>query len=415
MRLRICLIGIVAAGLHSIVQSQILACEPGYWGDKCKPCSHKGCKCTNTDNCPGCIDGYYSDHLLCKQCTEVCLKCTNATICKECKPGYSGNTCQIVCSSTNCICSSQGQCDRCVEGYHNTLNNCTDKCKPNCLTCLDEDTCIACKSGKYAKDCDLNCSRGCIGGVCTFMDGTCACAPNFIGDKCEYCAPGYYGALCETCPLGCFDHICNKLDGTCEANGSRTSGCKDGLWNARCTERCRDKCQFCNQTNGECLTCLTTNVYGCNCDFECSKHCLNQSCSMNGECNLGCATHFFGRKCDIPCPENCADRGLSSRCSNDNGTCMFGCRDGFIGATCAQVIAVTAEVGKDASGHTAAAIGGGVASVVIVLAIVLILMVIYIHKRRNKHDQTSDYETTQRSESGSTDIHLYSGLHGNNI
>ncbi|KAH3799020.1 hypothetical protein DPMN_152624 [Dreissena polymorpha] len=68
-------------------------------------------------------------------------------------------------------------------------------------------------------------------------------------------------------------------------------------------------------------------MYGL-CNMECSKNCLNESCSINGECDLGCATNFYGKKCNIPCPETCNEVVTGPLCLQENGICKNGLRYG---------------------------------------------------------------------------------------
>ncbi|KAH3798992.1 hypothetical protein DPMN_152596 [Dreissena polymorpha] len=97
---------------------------------------------------------------------------------------------------------------------------------------------------------------------------------------------------------------------------------------------CSANCQVCNQTNGGCLSCRSIDKFGFMCDIECSKHCLNTSCSISGDCNLGCTLNFYGKKCDTPCPENCNGVVTGSRFSQENGVCKHGVRDETTSETC---------------------------------------------------------------------------------
>lgn len=46
--------------------------------------------------------------------------------------------------------------------------------------------------------------------------------------------------------------------------------------------------------NVECL-----KSYGENCQYQCSQHCINQTCDrFNGKCLSWCRDGFFGEKCD---------------------------------------------------------------------------------------------------------------------
>lgn len=75
-------------------------CIDGYgldFNSNCIPCIDKHCnKCSYSDYCLKCDDGYYLDTFdngqkICKKCSDHCNNCTNSTACLECDYGYTIN------------------------------------------------------------------------------------------------------------------------------------------------------------------------------------------------------------------------------------------------------------------------------------------------------------------------------------
>jgi len=73
----------------------------------------------------------------------------------------------------------------------------------------------------------------------------------YTGDHCSTCDTGYYtndDIICTSCPVNCLDQLCNEK-GTC------TSGCQDGYYGAQCNFPCS---RFCveNGCNWETWNCI---------------------------------------------------------------------------------------------------------------------------------------------------------------
>jgi hypothetical protein len=125
-------------------------------------------------------------------------------------------------SNTDC-----GSCkERYYKGYQHEninlplLNNCTYKCRDNCIQCSSYNSCLLCKRGLYGSTCDKRCSDGCMSNTCDILTGNCACSSNFAGESCDKCKTGKYGNMCDQqCSAGCKGNVCEKDSGDC------TDGC----------------------------------------------------------------------------------------------------------------------------------------------------------------------------------------------
>ncbi|KAH3798892.1 hypothetical protein DPMN_152495 [Dreissena polymorpha] len=422
-------------------------CKDGYFNvsnkcfDKCDPyCS----TCPNGTTCSMCKPGRYgpSCELVCSSgciggsCNKIDGRCSceekfTGDKCEYCEPGNYGSLCRMHCSygcydvacyqsdgrCSRCVSNLTGdKCDQCDVGRYSI--SCDKHCSVGCAgrvchrqdgscTCLPyftQTTCDMCVEGKYGYYCNQSCSFGCVDMRCDKIDGHCACSPNFTGYMCTQCIVGRYGYSCDKhCSKGCNSGNCSKYDGTCtclqEFSGPT---CENSQYNKTYTITCNTNCQTCNPTDGGCSSCKDRGMFGFKCNVECSKHCLNQSCSIDGDCNLGCVSNFYSKKCDIPCPDNCAYVVTGSVCSQQNGVCKNGIRNGTISES------LSCEIASDSTCQTAGIVGGVAA--VVVVGFVLVGVLVYIRSRRNEQPQSSEYETTNVRSNEATDLHVYSGL-----
>ncbi|XP_078328156.1 uncharacterized protein LOC144623567 [Crassostrea virginica] len=179
-----------------------------------------------------------------------------------------------------------------------------------------------CDDGTYGNNCVHNCSGDCLNGSsCNKQTGYCdmGCKPGYTNALCkEHCPPGYFGYRCEKiCSGHCLnDFVCNFIDGTC-SEGCQAGyigkmcniSCKEGYHGQNCSHLCSPNCKTCKPTDETCscqagwmgpncsIGCMQS--YGENCQYPCSKHCVNQTCNrFHGICQFGCESGYHGQKCD---------------------------------------------------------------------------------------------------------------------
>lgn len=235
-------------------------------------------------------------------------------------------------------------------------------CPYDCEICIDESTCLVCKTGFYQKvtgKC-VKCSENCNNGKCNLYNGTCigGCINQWLGDFCNAscpsnclecemedaltclrCKPEYYGIDCQ---MNCSSH-CNRtgdIDTCNRINGSCKHGCTDGYWGSDCELPCMEGCKgrICNGTSGKCFKGCKSTYYGENCESMCHKKCKSDSLTFRkcdaslGVCLWGCQDKYYGIFCTEEC-RNCRN-GV---CFQFNGTCKDGCVPGFSGQNCRQI------------------------------------------------------------------------------
>ncbi|KAK3760001.1 hypothetical protein RRG08_048744 [Elysia crispata] len=107
---------------------------------------------------------------------------------------------------------------------------------------------------------------------------------------------------------------------------------------------CSEKSSFICETNPEC----DKITYGAKCSKRCSPYCGGQdkACNKkNGSCVYGCVDGYQGELCDRECGKNmygakCSKHcspycgGRDKACKNINGSCIGGCVDGYQGQLC---------------------------------------------------------------------------------
>ncbi|XP_053387093.1 multiple epidermal growth factor-like domains protein 10 isoform X1 [Mercenaria mercenaria] len=299
-------------------------CNPKFHGTHCNDSCPANCKsCISDTVCQSCEDGHWGERCH-KKCPDGCLDstCRSNGTCSACIAGNYGDYCNIECPN-NCkdsLCNMAGYCNDCQAGHFGTF--CSELCPPNCFSsdCLRNGSCYSCPSGLYGKKCDRSCRENCHS--CTDYTSCKSCFNGFYGqfcqDKCSYCKTGT---------------DCNIGTGDCQF-------CEDEMYGNKCQSKCNTKCQTCNSSSGrinECLTCKKGS-YGRNessgfhhCNIRCSRNCMNTTCNAdNGTCEYGCKQGYWGGQCELECPKNC----LHSDCHSDNGTCRQGCLAGFNGDKC---------------------------------------------------------------------------------
>lgn len=92
------------------------------------------------------------------------------------------------------------------------------------------------------------------------------------------------------------------------------------------------------------IGCVRLNVYGNNCDRNCTDHCPEPRCYIsNGACyscapgwmghfcEKKCSSGYYGLRCMTKCVGHCKD---NEPCNHISGTCNNGCLDGWTGANC---------------------------------------------------------------------------------
>jgi len=210
-------------------------------------------------SCTECEAGYYSfpECIEC-ECNGFAWECDNNGICLDCSDGRIGDHCERCGPGTYWVPRLE-LCEPCpCNGFIDDTD--LDSCDPitgECLKCLDN------RSGKFCErcakfyfnstlgDCTLcDCdAEGTAEGECNFFgmcecnpdNGSCKCAPNVIGNKCDSCAPGYTsleaGVGCVACHcdgVGTSEQsLCDPITGDCKCRenhmGRHCRECKRGF------------------------------------------------------------------------------------------------------------------------------------------------------------------------------------------
>ena len=407
------------------------SCPDGYFlgnnNTTCYRCNNVNCKCSTAGNCIECLPEHYNISNVCnKTCPVECITCVDSMVCGECVPGKYGDMCEHDCI-TRCVndtCDKQsGKCEEeCPSGQYLDADSKCQNCSTRCETCIDSTICITCKKSHYWNpicryDCtgcydkcnrSYGCSAGCTdpmyflssysqtkqGYECTRCPDSCkgcnnsthctACKTEFWGSACQHscnncsgdcdkvtgcgknciigfypfeadggyeCKPCFVGRencsdtlscnVCEegcyiddtshrlSCPLNCKESKCDRTNGTC------TKGCASGYTGHRCDEECPDNCSECDQFNSShCYSC-EIEFYGDSCEKNCSENCktdngFHKCHKVDGSCLYGCNDGFWTATCTAVCARECADQ----MCNETNGVCLNGCTANYHGDLC---------------------------------------------------------------------------------
>ncbi|XP_067678260.1 multiple epidermal growth factor-like domains protein 6 [Haliotis asinina] len=382
------------------------SCEQGWSGINCRTpiINHckvpvEGEKCTS-----GCSDGFRG--LTCKfKCPDFCLRCEQeGNECTLCHPGRYGSRCDKFCDCQQGLCQIEtGECihgsrhqedEVCIQHEYMLDFNSTHCARHHrekrhiveCTVHCKSSSCSLCDLGWFGEKCTKFCPQNCFSG-CN-KTGACnnGCHPNYYGVKCELkcpsncresspgqvscdeqeghclagCIKGWYGDSCNvTCPGNCKSNVCNQYNGKC------TNGCKQGWkWSSH-LKRCMQESFILLRhvkPKHQPLSCRN-EMYGENCESNCSRACINSTCEFSLErnspvCSSGCVDGYHGQYCENRCPAaclSCSDKSVcisckpglygqtcSETCSSNckgcwcfrNGTCAKGCIEGYHGQVC---------------------------------------------------------------------------------
>ena len=181
--------------------------------DKCEIKGEDNCKCLT------CKEGFYNSNYQCEECINHCKKCSNSNECEMCLDGYfvnSKRTCTACPKNCKKRKSDNCQCEICEDNYFMNKTQQCEKCNDLCKTCTDNaDKCLSCNDHYFLVDdnkceeCDSNCEK-CSGDkkYCT----SCSIGKYLTDEnKCEKCSD-----ICLTCSSGESNEIQNCL--SCDIN-----------------------------------------------------------------------------------------------------------------------------------------------------------------------------------------------------
>ncbi|XP_059166776.1 receptor-type tyrosine-protein phosphatase alpha-like [Physella acuta] len=258
-----------------------------------------------------------------------------------CSSGMHGVMCEKKCNCTNSADTCfpvTGRCKyKCAPGFRGI--NCNQSCSQSYWGVNCENRCLYCVNGKCDSRTGL-CAEGCLG----YSDPR----------KCsKICKINKYGKNCSrNCSTNCLERKCNHTNGICFKCISGFQGdfcnqtCDPGYYGTSCLLQCNKHCtdQLCNQTTGHCFRCHP-GYYGDTCELRCSDQCGgDRMCDVNGTCLYGCSDGYHGDKCLDACNEyyhglNCSERcssycGGNGSCDSVTGTCLENCTSGYMGSHC---------------------------------------------------------------------------------
>ncbi|XP_059168808.1 uncharacterized protein LOC131950620 [Physella acuta] len=121
------------------------------------------------------------------------------------------------------------------------------------------------------------------------------------------CFDGTYGLGClKTCNCKIRGETCFVSTGSCPSGcplGYQGEGCKQicdpGYFGTNCLQKCGDTCRdvLCHHLTGHCIRCHPGH-YGDTCELRCSDHCAgDRMCDVNGTCLYGCTDGYHDDKC----------------------------------------------------------------------------------------------------------------------
>ncbi|CAD8060255.1 unnamed protein product [Paramecium primaurelia] len=216
-------------------------------------------------------------YILIDYCDNNCDVCSN-TQCTLCKNPYQliHNQCSLCDSSNfrNYDCSCQ------TGFYDDNINKQCQKCKQECETCLNANSCTQCKLGTnliILPNC-MNCNTGFYynNGICSRCSKNClacfgsgqseclSCQTDYIlnnNNECQSCMSNQfiYNNTCQDCQYNC--ETCNNTQQclTCTENRINVPFCicQIGYYesNTKSCQSCSFQCSTCQTQRDNCLTC----------------------------------------------------------------------------------------------------------------------------------------------------------------
>ena len=328
-------------------------CETGFYlnnGDK-KCTKVERCNESIFGNCIKCNRGYYFDikENLCKKQEKQFL---------HCKQTIDGRTCDICddetffdenrnCSFSNyCSNSSNGKCQKCINGYYLTNNSLCSESE-NCYSSDSESgVCLKCIDNYYLDTYDYKCKSNIINKEYQFCkqvdNGKCVicelyynldeenkccdvfnCAKSENG-KCILCSDNYYLGL---------DNYCSNVEHCIYSKSNQCIECEDNYYydkpNKKCLEAKNDfyGCKISNDEGNSCFECKN-NYYLRKNDSLCFDNNDSQyyKCSFTDYNGMNCSKciegYYLGsedKKCSLI--NNCA-------ISNNENECLK-CQKGY--------------------------------------------------------------------------------------
>ncbi|KAL3869437.1 hypothetical protein ACJMK2_042118 [Sinanodonta woodiana] len=323
-------------------------CERGWVGDLCnrRECIFPNCQsCEELSNgqpyCKLCEEGYYWDGSVCGECSPHCVggrnSCNTSTgaCLNGCMDNWIGANCRLQCNLDHCLqCSTVSEpyravCTQCQSGYF-----------------LQDGTCVGCGHCKNGETCDNfngTCPNGCEdmfqGDKCNIFCDILNCEKCKVDDfnrtVCELCASGYYSSSSNSCRPCNFN--CNGGPQKCDPRtGKCTAGCLGGYYGEYCNYICSQHCinNTCSPLNGNCD--CEEGWFGLRCDRECPVNCDEcDGFAVTNTCSR-CQQGFYGPHCETVCPENCLQEPYRDRCDKVTGHCNMGCYGSMYGKFCNQ-------------------------------------------------------------------------------
>ncbi|KRW99236.1 Insulin-like growth factor binding protein, N-terminal [Pseudocohnilembus persalinus] len=216
-------------------------CKDTYYlhQDNCNQCSYQCQNCSSEQICTSCPDNsyripgekclceqYYFDNgydPICQPCKFPCLTCVDQeNICLTCDGEFrEPSTCQ------------------CIDGYYETSDNICEPCDSNCSTCeTTSDNCLTCKYGLFR----------------AYEPPSCECLQGYfatdLNNNCVKCKKN-----CKTCdnPETCSKCI-NNISLLPYCNNIQGQYYSKQIEGKYIDFQCPIQCKTCDE-NGECLTC----------------------------------------------------------------------------------------------------------------------------------------------------------------
>ncbi|ELP91763.1 protein serine/threonine kinase, putative [Entamoeba invadens IP1] len=340
----------------------------------CTPCNSACKTCDDTNgNCLTCYENSFISNSVCVGCpagqfysSDGCLDCAeqtyslaNSTVCTSC------SSC-VACDKTNghCTLCEKGQfiddykCIHCKTGTYGNGFQCIPCQKGTYSSLPGSDKCIQCEDGYYTNNTSsilcLKCNSYC--NSCEKESGYCSSCVSGCVLSGNYCIPCEAGTRanqetnkCDVCPAGTHS---SKQSTTCLLCGNGFYSTKGSL---NCLS-CSLTCLTCNNTNGNCITCISGN--GLDVFFNCHicpagtyanstnnkcQHCEDKTYQSNegqtfcNSCNIKCETCDkisgecltcyagyglgYDGNCEL-CPDGYYSNGGTSKCLPCPGDCL---------------------------------------------------------------------------------------------